>query len=75
MHLSEAYFDFKYLMKDNTHFELKLLSHQGSFIIKSVERELNTEEKDFWIKSLPEIFQTNNYLKNILTKFKWVADL
>ena len=53
-------------MKDNTHFELKLLSHQGSFIIKSVERELNTEEKDFWIKSLPEIFQTNNYLKNIL---------
>jgi hypothetical protein len=62
-------------MKDNTHFELKLLSHQGSFIIKSVERELNTEEKDFWIKSLPEIFQTNNYLKNILTKFKWVADL
>ena len=62
-------------MKDNTHFELKLLSHQGSFIIKCVERELNTEEKDFWIKSLPEIFQTNNYLKNILTKFKWVADL
>ena len=62
-------------MKDNTNFELKLLSHQGSFIIKSVERELNTEEKDFWIKSLPEIFQTNNYLKNILTKFKWVADL
>jgi len=62
-------------MKDNTYFELKLLSHQGSFIIKSVERELNTEEKDFWIKSLPEIFQTNNYLKNILTKFKWVADL
>ena len=62
-------------MKDNTHFELKLLSHQGSFIIKSVERELNTEEKDFWIKSLPEIFQTNNYLENILTKFKWVADL
>ena len=28
-------------MKDNTYFELKLLSHQGSFIIKSVERELN----------------------------------